>query len=105
MSGVFEVRIYPPENRIKTILAAARETDDDRFGDKHDSLIMYGVNITRLKSILAGIDYRSVKAKRNVYCRVFQEASLIDKKEGMDFTRMLTMLTHHKVIDDDRALE
>ncbi|KZW03268.1 hypothetical protein EXIGLDRAFT_664412 [Exidia glandulosa HHB12029] len=104
LSGVFEVRIYPPENQIKTLLAAARETDEDRFSERRD-FIRHGVNITRLTALLADIDQRAVKSKRNLYCRVYHEASLIDKKEGLDFTRMLMMLAHHKLVDDDRALE
>jgi len=107
LSGVFEVRIYRPENRIPAILDKASYTDDDYqlnpnlpHADKHDA-----VNIQRLKRILGAIDYSSVKAKRMLYCRVYHEACLIDKKEGMDFTRMLTLLAHHKLVNDDRALE
>ncbi|KAH7099033.1 Ion transport protein-domain-containing protein [Auriculariales sp. MPI-PUGE-AT-0066] len=107
LSGVFEVRIYSPEHRIRTILDRAKYTDEEyarnQSLDPNDKYDM--VAIDRLKAAVKPIDFSKIKARKAVYSRFFHEAVLIDKKEGLDFTRMLLLLAHHKLINDDRALE
>ncbi|KIY67001.1 hypothetical protein CYLTODRAFT_376891 [Cylindrobasidium torrendii FP15055 ss-10] len=96
LSGVFEVRIYPPEYRVQNVLAATR-TDE---WSKEDC----GVDIAKLSKVLDQVDYAAIQKRKALYSRVYHEASVTHNGLGISFTGMLTLLAHHKLIVDHEAL-
>jgi hypothetical protein len=62
------------------------------------------LNMRRLNSMLNGVDYAEVRARRQVYNRLFYEARILEEDPGISFTNMLLLLAHHKLIDDSKAL-
>ncbi|TFK51284.1 hypothetical protein OE88DRAFT_1800091 [Heliocybe sulcata] len=94
LSGIFEVRIYPKEFNARSIAAACRT-------EKEDILI----DVPKLNRILDGVDYAAIRRRRNIYNRLYHEAVLFHEKgKGISFTGMLSMLAHHKLVDDREAL-
>ena len=58
-----------------------------------------------MERILDGIDYAEVRKRKAVYIRLYHEASISHEKGlGLSFTKMLTLLAHHKLIVDTEAL-
>ena len=65
------------------------------------------LDLRRLDRNLEGLDHDAVRRRRKLYNRVFWEARLLAQGDarGIPFPSMLLMLTHHKLIDDDKALK
>ena len=67
--------------------------------------VVDGLDLNKLKQILDGIDYADVRRRKAVYIRLYHEASISHEQGlGISFTRMLTLLAHHKLIVDAEAL-
>lgn len=63
------------------------------------------VDVRRVESQIAQIDYRRVREYRQVYTRLYNEARIsVEPERGISFTSMLMMLSHYKLIDDEKAL-
>ncbi|KAH7908813.1 Ion transport protein-domain-containing protein [Hygrophoropsis aurantiaca] len=98
LGGVFESRIYPADYSAKSVAAACR----DPAWAKRDS---EGLNINKMNKTLDEIDYAAIRRRRNIYSRLYHEASISHHKgRGISFTDMLTLLAHHKLIVDRDAL-
>ncbi|KAF9265047.1 hypothetical protein L218DRAFT_899321 [Marasmius fiardii PR-910] len=94
LSGVFEVRIYPAEYSIPSILSASK-----------DSSMEDGVDISKLNRILSTIDYAAIRKRKTTYSRLYHEACISHQPgKGISFTDMLLLLAHHKLIVDHEAL-
>jgi hypothetical protein len=97
ISGVFEIRIYPADCSIRNIVAACRVTDPN--------VKVPGLDLDKLRLILNDIDYKEIRKRRAIYCRLYQEASISHEPGlGISFTNMLLLLAHHKLIVDAEAL-
>ncbi|KAI6001926.1 Ion transport protein-domain-containing protein [Pisolithus albus] len=91
LDGVFETRIYPPQQSVHAILAGCQ--DNSRKANKTG-----GVNLKKLNNILN-------RKTRNTYSRLYHEARILSLRSGgLSFTDMLLLLAHHKLIDDREAL-
>ncbi|KAH7925746.1 hypothetical protein BV22DRAFT_1128786 [Leucogyrophana mollusca] len=98
LGGVFESRIYPVEHSASAVVAACK---DNSWATK----ISEGVNVTKLNKMLNEIDYTSIRRRRNIYSRLYHEASISHHQgRGISFTDMLMLLAHHKLIVDRDAL-
>jgi voltage-dependent calcium channel len=65
-----------------------------------------GMDAGKLKQILGGADHTKVRQRRNLYIRLYHEASVLcPPGKGMSFTDMLLLLAHYKLINDHEALE
>ncbi|KAG7087347.1 hypothetical protein E1B28_013323 [Marasmius oreades] len=94
LSGVFEVRIYPLEYSIPSILSACK-----------DPSMQYGLNMSMLNRILSSIDYAAIRKRKAIYSRLYHEACIAYQPgKGISFTDMLLLLAHHKLIVDHDAL-
>lgn len=64
------------------------------------------VDIARLPQALRTIDFDEVKRRKHLYNRIYHEAMLLDaeSEKGISFTKMLLLLSHYKLIREDRAL-
>lgn len=98
LSGVFEVRVYPPQYSTASILAACQ--DKSKKNNKTG-----GIHVRKLNKLLNKIDFGEIRKRRTVYMRIYHEASVMCYRGGgISFTDMLVLLAHHKLIDDREAL-
>lgn len=98
LSGVFEVRVYPPQYSTASILAACQDKSkkDNETG---------GIHVRKLNKLFNKIDFGEIRKRRAVYMRIYHEANVMCYRgEGISFTDMLVLLAHHKLIDDREAL-
>ena len=102
LNGVFEVRIYPAEYSVQNILSVARDPLSDQAWN---SRVVNGVDLSKLESIVDQIDYADVRRRKALYSRLYHEAIISHEQgRGISFTDMLTLLAHHKLINDSEAL-
>ncbi|KAG1745083.1 Ion transport protein-domain-containing protein [Suillus paluster] len=100
LNGIFEVRIYPVEYSVPAIVSACKDDDTQKLGTQELKL-----NTRKVNRTLRKIDFDVIRQRRAVYCRLFHEASIIDRhRKGISFTDMLFLLAHHKLIVDCDAL-
>lgn len=103
LSGIFEVRIYPPEANVRKILEKCQGLDAD---PTQPASRVGGVDISRLQRVLGSLDFSRTRQRRDMYNRLFQEALFIQEPgKGISFTNMLLLLAHYKLIDDEKALK
>jgi hypothetical protein len=75
------------------------------FGHTSPSKVVSGIDLIKLGNVLNGIDYTAIRQRRNLYGRLYHEASIsCQPRRGISFTDMLLMLAHHKLIIDRDAL-
>jgi hypothetical protein len=73
--------------------------------DWNSSHVVQGIDLTKLKHTLDGIDYTAVKKQKALYSRLYHEANVTHHSgKGMSFTEMLLLLAHYKLIVDRDAL-
>ena len=106
LSGVFEMRIYPPEDSVHQILDDVRE---DQPPSRHASISTAnansGVNLQRLNRRLDEIDISAVRERRHRY-NIFYEEVMVsaDPDKGISFTTVLMILAHYNIINDSKSL-
>lgn len=106
LSGVFEMRIYPPEDSVRQVLDDVRE---ERPSSRHASIStanQHGhVNLHRLNRRLDEIDIKAVQERRRRY-NIFYEEVMIsaDPDKGISFTTVLMILAHYNIINDSKSL-
>lgn len=67
--------------------------------------VVQGIDLTKLKRTLDGINHTAVKKQKALYNRLFHEASVTHYSgKGISFTEMLLLLAHYKLIVDREAL-
>ncbi|KAG8763613.1 calcium channel protein [Ceratobasidium sp. 423] len=105
LRGVFEVRLYPETLSPQALVEATKMNNPLTYRSTiTGEEIPVPLNMRRLNSILNGVDYTEVRARRQVYNRLFYEARILEEEPGISFTNMLLLLAHHKLIDDSKAL-
>ena len=110
LSGVFEVRVYPPEYRIKNLVAASTIKEGSQQSpfpplDQHREYLK-GLSLKTLDTILSRIDLDLTRDRRQTYDYLFWEACVTDDYgKVISFTSMLLLLCHYKLIDDEQALK
>ena len=73
--------------------------------DWDSSHVIQGIDLTKLKHTLDGINYTAVKKQKALYSRLYHEANVTHHSgKGMSFTEMLLLLAHYKLIVDRDAL-
>ena len=73
--------------------------------DWNSSYVVQGIDLTKLKHTLDGINYTAVKKQKALYSRLYHEANVTHHSgKGMSFTEMLLLLAHYKLIVDRDAL-
>ncbi|KAG9312662.1 Ion transport protein-domain-containing protein [Chiua virens] len=98
LTGVFDVRIYPPQYSTSSLLAACQDKS------KKDTRTN-GIHVRKLNKLLSKIDFSVIRKRRAVYTRIYHEANVMYYRgNGISFTDMLMLLAHHKLVDDREAL-
>lgn len=73
--------------------------------DWNSSHVIQGIDLTKLKHTLDGINYTAVKRQKALYSRLYHEANVTHYSgKGISFTEMLLLLAHYKLIVDREAL-
>lgn len=110
LTGVFDVRIFPPEARIPALVQASRQ------GSARDRLCSSkqpnkaneeaGLDLTLLSKRLEQIDYDQVAKRKALYAHLYHEATITEEPgRGISFTNMLILLSHYKLMQDSNALQ
>lgn len=108
LSGVFEMRIYPPENSVRQILEDI-QTHGQVPPSRHTSIAtaaqLSSVNINSLNRRLDEIDVHAVRERRRKY-NIFYEEVMVsaDPDKGISFTTVLMILAHYNIINDSKSL-
>jgi voltage-dependent calcium channel len=116
LSGVFEVKPFPDQLKIRTLIDASTPSNDltdvskrehsllvrsDAIGHKPPTVI----DVRRLQAQLDAVDTKALKQRKQLYDRLYHEAMIIgDRSKGISFTNMLLLIAHYKLIDDNNAL-
>ncbi|KAJ2981109.1 hypothetical protein NUW58_g6773 [Xylaria curta] len=107
LSGVFEMRIYEPEDSVSRILEDVR--GDGQGPGRHTSIAtasdLTGVDIQKLNKRLALIDIEGVRERRRRY-NIFYEEVMVsaDPDRGISFTTVLMIIAHYNIISDSKSL-
>jgi voltage-dependent calcium channel len=105
LSGVFEVRIHPTASSFRDIYNNSQADPDEDFvpGAQVGTL-----DLRKLAKNLSTMDSEEIRRRRKLYNRLYWEASLLLSQgdvKGISFQSMLTLLSHYKLIDDEKALK
>ncbi|KAK4687032.1 voltage-dependent calcium channel, partial [Tremellales sp. Uapishka_1] len=108
LSGVFEVRLYPAEFSVQNLV---RSSIPDPVENASGKLLLAAgvkrtVDVRRVEFQIRQIDYKLVRQRRQQFARLYNEARISEEPgKGISFTSMLMMLSHYKLIDDEKALQ
>ncbi|KAL9052768.1 MAG: hypothetical protein Q9162_005188 [Coniocarpon cinnabarinum] len=108
LSGVFEMRIYPEEFSVgsfKTACGTNRFSARHRFGDESMFAAPTDMDVTAMNRKLDQMPVDQIRARRQ-RMRVFYEEVMVsaDSDRGINFTSLLMVLAHYKVINDNKSL-
>ncbi|KAI0453660.1 ion transporter [Xylaria acuta] len=108
LSGVFEMRIYEPEDSVGRILEDVRGSDQGpgRHASVATASDLTGVDIRKLNERLALIDIEAIREQRRRY-NIFYEEVMVsaDPDRGISFTTVLMIMAHYKIISDSKSLK
>ncbi|GAA6002036.1 hypothetical protein JCM10207_003048 [Rhodosporidiobolus poonsookiae] len=115
LSGIFETKIYRDEWSVPTLQAsAARDVTAAHtspafyhYLTPRDALSLERLDLDTLRALVDGIDADEVHQRRDIYLHVYHEAMMLAEEtlKGISFQKMLTLLAHYRLIDDDSALQ
>ncbi|KAK8089123.1 calcium channel subunit cch1 [Apiospora hydei] len=109
LSGIFTMRIYEPEDSVRSILEDVR---NDPSQARHTSIASgaastsaWGVDIGKLNARLNQIDVQEVRNRRRRFNVFFEEVMVsADPDRGISFTTVLMILAHYNIISDSKSL-
>ncbi|GEM06733.1 calcium channel subunit Cch1 [Rhodotorula toruloides] len=115
LHGIFEIKIYRDAWSISSLQAAAYRDPLAQHGSTafrhylgdHDALSLQRVDLDKLRQLVDGIDTGEVAVRRRNYVRLYHEA-MHDAEEslkGLSFNKMLLLLAHYRLIEDESALQ
>lgn len=108
LPGVFEVRTYPAEYSVKSLMRRSLPDPIDNAAGRVQAVrgVRSAVDMVKLQQAIGNIDRRAAHARRRKFDRIWHEARLSEEPGlGISFTSMLFLLAHHKLIDDEKALQ
>ena len=104
LRGLFEVRIYDEYHSVPTILQQCRREPDaskTHLGAPKD---VSDLDLHLLRNSIDRLPVEEIREQRRNFNILYEEAMISTDHRGISFTRMLLMLAHHKIIDDNKAL-
>jgi len=107
LSGVFQMRIYQPEDSVGQILEDVRA--DSRVS-RHMSIATTSafneVDLDKLNKRLALLDVEKIRERRRRYNIFFGEVLVsADPDKGIAFSDVLMILAHYNIINDSKSLK
>lgn len=109
LTGIFEVKIYPEEARLSSIMSSAVVQPFDPTGLQDDrqagSGVVAGVDLHLLNQKLKMVDFHEIARRRVVYNRLYHEALMLaERGKGLSFSNTLMLLAHYKLLDGPESL-
>jgi len=107
LSGVFQMRIYDPEDSVRQILDDVR---DDAKTARHTSLATHSgateIDLDKLNARIAKLDVAKIRERRRRF-NIFYEEVLVsaDPDKGITFTSVLLILANWNIIHDSKSLK
>lgn len=110
LSGVFQMRIYQPEDSIAQILEDVRDGPESTrhtcFATTTNLHNNNDINIDRLNQRLAQLDVDKIRERRRRFNIFFGEVLVsADPDKGIAFTDVLFILAHYNIINDSKSLK
>lgn len=106
LSGIFQMRIYDPEDSVGQILEDVRS--DPRMS-RHSSIVASNfqsdVDLNKLNERLAKLDIAAIRNRRRMFNSFYEEVLVTaDPDRGIGFSDVLLILAHYKLISDSKSL-
>ncbi|KAI5462943.1 Ion transport protein-domain-containing protein [Mariannaea sp. PMI_226] len=109
LSGVFQMRIYDPEDSVHSVLD---DIQNDGVAARHMSIATTTptpypkVDLEKLNRRLADLDVVKIRERRRRF-NVFYEEVMVsaDPDRGISFTTVLMILAHYNIISDSKSLK
>lgn len=98
LDGAFEVRIYPAEYSVRSILANCHHLND--VGPS----LRKTVDVRALNEMTSMMDAGEIRRRRASYKRLYTELMQHRGTKGVSFTAMLLIISHNKFVDEDKSL-
>ena len=107
LSGVFQMRIYDPEDSVGQILDDVR---DDSKSARHSSIVVSNlyndIDIDKLNRRLEKLDVGKIRERRRRFKAFYGEVMVsADPDKGIAFTDVLLILAHYNIITDSKSLK
>lgn len=107
LSGVFQMRIYQPEDSVRQILDDVRA---DAQTSRHMSIATTSayneIDIDKLNRRLALLDVEKIRERRRRFKVFFGEVLVsADPDKGIAFSDVLMILAHYNIINDSKSLK
>lgn len=106
LSGIFEMRIYDGDFTVNRLLEACSTTDR-----RVSELPIQGreqkpeVDLAKLNQCLAALPVEQIRRRRQRMNTFYEEVLVSsDPDRGIQFTSLLMILAHYKVINDNKSL-
>ncbi|TQS36328.1 hypothetical protein Golomagni_03227 [Golovinomyces magnicellulatus] len=101
LTGVFAIKIYPPEHSIRQILK-----DVNQASVRTPVNAASGLDLMELNRRISMIDPEAVRQSRNQFNLFYEEIMVsADTDRGISFTTFLMVLAHYRVIHDNKSLK
>ncbi|KAG5914788.1 hypothetical protein E4U61_005325 [Claviceps capensis] len=106
LSGVFQMRIYQPEDSIARILEDVRDSPKQaRHLSVATTELDSNVDIEKLNQRLSQLDVVKIRERRRRFKIFFGEVLVsADPDKGIAFTDVLLILAHYNIINDNKSL-
>ncbi|KAH7160114.1 Ion transport protein-domain-containing protein [Dactylonectria estremocensis] len=107
LSGVFQMRIYDPDDSVRSIL---EDVQNDAKISRHMSIAttttLAEVDLEKLNRRIAELDVVKIRERRRRF-NVFYEEIMVsaDPDRGISFTTVLMILAHYNIISDNKSLK
>ncbi|KAM3537422.1 hypothetical protein ARSEF1564_009656 [Beauveria bassiana] len=106
LSGIFQMRIYDPEDSVPQILDHVR---NDGGMSRHSSVVVSKtgseIDLGKLNTRLMNLDIERIRTRRRVFNIFFEEVLVAaDPDRGIAFSDVLLTLAHYKIINDSKSL-
>ncbi|KAM3497669.1 hypothetical protein MY10362_008987 [Beauveria mimosiformis] len=106
LSGIFQMRIYDPEDSVSQILDHVR---NDGGMSRHSSVVVSKtgskIDLGKLNTRLMNLDIERIRTRRRVFNIFFEEVLVAaDPDRGIAFSDVLLILAHYKIINDSKSL-
>ncbi|MBW0462341.1 hypothetical protein O181_002056 [Austropuccinia psidii MF-1] len=119
LKGVFDLSVYPAEMRVENLLSSCAVNTSypmvnglKECSKNQSRLVPLGkgrsgaLNVDKLQRKLNEVNWKEIVQRIDLLNHLFQEAILIEKPgKGLSFTRMMLLLAHYRLIEDEQAMQ
>jgi len=126
LTCAFDVSIYPEELKMRNLFCYGINSSGNPTGGSGDTIIgddesktggsrviitsqvnpSNVLDVGALNSRLAKVDWNQLNERKELFNHLYQEALLTEKAgRGISFNRMMLLLAHYKLIEDEQAMQ